>query len=109
MAAWYDLDEAAVSYVTGSGETTNKVQSIVEDAREMRETEMEAHTGGAFEGAAPDADGGDGADTDGDANGDDAANRDDAADDVLDGNADADDRAEDAEDDDGQSGLDDFF
>ncbi|SFR57422.1 replication factor C large subunit [Halogeometricum rufum] len=109
MAAWYDLDEAAVSYVTGSGETTNKVQSIVEDAREMRETEMEAHTGGAFEGAAPDADGGDGADTDGDANGDDAANRDDADDDVLDGNADADDRAEDAEDDDGQSGLDDFF
>ena len=109
MAAWYDLDEAAVSYVTGSGETTNKVQSIVEDAREMRETEMESHTGGAFEGAAPDADGGDGADTDGDANGDDAANRDDAADDVLDGNADADDRAEDAEDDDGQSGLDDFF
>ena len=109
MAAWYDLDEAAVSYVTGSGETTNKVQSIVEDAREMRETEMESHTGGAFEGAAPDADGGDGVDTDGDANGDDAANRDDAADDVLDGNADADDRAEDAEDDDGQSGLDDFF
>jgi replication factor C large subunit len=106
MAAWYDLDEAAVSYVTGSGETTNKVQAIVEDAREMRESEMEAHTGGAFEGAAPDADAGAGdAATRGDT--DDVVNDD--ADDVLDGDAGADDGAEDAEDDDGQSGLDDFF
>jgi replication factor C large subunit len=51
MAAVYDLDEAGVSYVTGSGETTNKVQSIVEDAEELREAEMEDHAGSAFEGA----------------------------------------------------------
>ncbi|MFB6126625.1 MAG: replication factor C large subunit [Halolamina sp.] len=52
MAARYDLDEEAVSFVTGSGETTNKVQSIVEDAQERRESELEAHAGGAFEGEA---------------------------------------------------------
>jgi replication factor C large subunit len=51
MAAAYDLDEAGVAFVTGSGETTNKVQSIVEDAEELRETEMEEHAGSAFEGA----------------------------------------------------------
>jgi replication factor C large subunit len=50
MAAWYDLDEAAVSYVTGSGETTNKVQSIVEDARELRAEAIESHAGDAFVG-----------------------------------------------------------
>ena len=38
MAAQYELDAEHVSFVTGSGETTNKVQSIVEDAREVRET-----------------------------------------------------------------------
>ena len=37
MAAAYDLDAEQVAFVTGSGETTNKVQSIVEDARELRE------------------------------------------------------------------------
>jgi len=52
MAAWYDLDEAGVSYVTGSGETTNKVQSIVEDAAELRAKELEDNAGGAFAGAA---------------------------------------------------------
>ncbi|MGQ4554849.1 replication factor C large subunit [Halobellus sp. GM3] len=48
MAAWYDLDEAAVSYITGSGETTNKVQSIVADASELRAAELEDHAGDAF-------------------------------------------------------------
>jgi replication factor C large subunit len=51
MAAVYELDETGVSYVTGSGETTNKVQSIVADAEELRESEMEEHAGSAFEGA----------------------------------------------------------
>jgi replication factor C large subunit len=51
MAAVYELDETGVSYVTGSGETTNKVQSIVTDAEELRESEMEEHAGSAFEGA----------------------------------------------------------
>ncbi|MFB6176501.1 MAG: replication factor C large subunit, partial [Halobaculum sp.] len=52
MAAAYDLEEEHVSFVTGSGETTNKVQSIVEDAAEMRAELVEEHAGGAFAGQA---------------------------------------------------------
>ena len=53
MAAAYDLDESHVSFVTGSGESTNKVESIVEDAQALREEQMEEHSGSAFEGAVP--------------------------------------------------------
>ena len=49
MAARYDLDEQQVSFVTGSGETTNKVQSIVEDAQELREQQAADASQGAFE------------------------------------------------------------
>ncbi|TYL36125.1 AAA family ATPase [Natronococcus pandeyae] len=48
MAAIYELDEAEVSFVTGSGKDTNKVQSIVEDAEERREAETVEHSGSAF-------------------------------------------------------------
>jgi replication factor C large subunit len=48
MAAWYDFDASHVSYVTGSGESTNKVQSIVEEAREHREERVAANAGDAF-------------------------------------------------------------
>ncbi|AUV82636.1 AAA family ATPase [Salinigranum rubrum] len=48
MTAWYDFDTDHVAYVTGSGESTNKVQSIVEEARERREELLEAHAGDAF-------------------------------------------------------------
>jgi len=37
-----------VAFVTGSGESTNKVESIVEDAQERREEQLEAHAGDAF-------------------------------------------------------------
>jgi replication factor C large subunit len=50
MAARYDLEEKHVSFVTGSGEDTNKVQSIVEDAQALREELAVEHGGGAFEG-----------------------------------------------------------
>jgi len=50
MAAAYDLDESHVSFITGSGESTNKVQSIVEDAQQLREDAIEDHAGGAFAG-----------------------------------------------------------
>ncbi|QIB75206.1 replication factor C large subunit [Halogeometricum borinquense] len=99
MAAWYDLDESAVSFITGSGETTNKVQSIVEDAREMRESEMEEHSGGAFEGTASNGDG---------TGNDESVENDAPEDDVLDGGGN-DSADEEVEDDDNQSGLDDFF
>ncbi len=48
MAAVYDLDEAGVAFVTGSGESTNKVESIVADARERRERLIEDNADGAF-------------------------------------------------------------
>ncbi len=48
MAAVYDLEEAGVAFVTGSGESTNKVASIVEDARELREERLEENAAGAF-------------------------------------------------------------
>ncbi|MBZ6493340.1 replication factor C large subunit [Natrinema longum] len=48
MAAAYDLDEADVSFVTGSGKDTNKVASIVEDADELKTTEAVEHSGNAF-------------------------------------------------------------
>ncbi|MFB6094195.1 MAG: replication factor C large subunit [Halanaeroarchaeum sp.] len=51
MTAALDLEAEHVSFVTGSGEDTNKVQSIVEDARERREEAAVEHGGSAFEGA----------------------------------------------------------
>jgi replication factor C large subunit len=48
MAARYDFDESELSFVTGSGETTNKVQGIVEEARERREAATVEGTGDAF-------------------------------------------------------------
>lgn len=36
IAAWYDMDAEEVASITGSGKTTNKVQGIVEDAKEMQ-------------------------------------------------------------------------
>jgi replication factor C large subunit len=52
MAARYELEEEHVAFVTGSGKDTNKVQSIVEDAQELREKQAAEHTDGAFEGSA---------------------------------------------------------
>ena len=51
MTAAYDLDASHVSFVTGSGEDTNKVASIVEDADERHETAAVEHSGSAFEGS----------------------------------------------------------
>ncbi|MEA5409013.1 hypothetical protein VB773_16505 [Haloarculaceae archaeon H-GB2-1] len=51
MTARYDLDAEHVSFVTGSGKDTNKVQSIVEDAEERKAELAVEHSGGAFEGA----------------------------------------------------------
>ena len=48
MAATYDLDESEVSFITGSGKDTNKVQSIVEDAQELLEEQAVEHSGNAF-------------------------------------------------------------
>jgi len=133
MAAAYDMDEKEVSFVTGSGETTNKVGAIVEEAQERREAAMEAGSGGAFEGAvagdldtaasedgeADDADEdddgqmtlADASDDDADDDGDDppAGDADDARDDPDDSALDPEDRADEAEADDSQAGLGEFM
>jgi replication factor C large subunit len=49
MAAAYDMDEGDVAFVTGSGESTNKVESIVADAADLRTEAIEEHAGGAFD------------------------------------------------------------
>ncbi|WP_255167111.1 replication factor C large subunit [Natrononativus amylolyticus] len=48
MAAAYDLDATEVSFVTGSGADTNKVQSVVEEAVELTTERAVAHSGNAF-------------------------------------------------------------
>ncbi len=100
MAAAYDLDEAGVAFVTGSGETTNKVESIVADARERREDALSDHAGEAFVPRAARDDADDEATTEGQAEQDES---DDAP------ATDNETRDEAAEADDGQSGLSDFM
>ena len=101
MAAWYDLDEAGVAYVTGSGETTNKVQSIVEDAADLRSEALEDHAEGAFVGGESASSGDAGNDaTDESESLDEEGERDDTQEAAA---------AADAEDDDGQAGLSDFM
>jgi replication factor C large subunit len=105
MAAAYDLEAKHVSFVTGSGETTNKVESIVEDAQELRAERMEEHSGSAFEGAVVSEASEDEVDeaVDSGADPDEQAT---VADAGADGGTD---EADEEETDDGQSGLSDFF
>ncbi|WP_144923208.1 replication factor C large subunit [Halorubrum salsamenti] len=103
MAAAYDLDEAGVAFVTGSGESTNKVASVVEDAQALRDERMEDHAEGAFAGgrrAADETDPSDAGAPDGTT----------AGADENDGNGEDDegDEDDDAGGDDGQAGLSDF-
>ena len=49
MTARYDLEPEHVAFVTGSGKDTKKVQSIVEEARRLREEAAVEATGGAFD------------------------------------------------------------
>ncbi|MFD1585436.1 replication factor C large subunit [Halorientalis brevis] len=119
MAARYDLSAEHVSFITGSGKDTNKVQRIVEDAEQLREEAAVEHSGGAFEGARrsttddedDDSDGADDAD-DGDGQATLAASASGDEDSASD-NEGADDGSEDADaeatDDDQQSGLGDFM
>jgi replication factor C large subunit len=96
MAAAYDLDEAGVAFVTGSGESTNKVESIVAAARERREAELSDNAGEAFAPGAARADETNESDVDEEAT-------------TADGTDKRNDDGEGAEADDGQSGLGDFM
>jgi replication factor C large subunit len=123
MAATYDLDAEHVSFVTGSGKDTNKVQDIVADAEALKEEAAVEHSGGVFEGAS--AEGGDGENdavdgsVDADAGeesgdqqvtlaADDSAESDAAGDGTTTGDE-TESASEAAEDDDQQSGLSDFM
>jgi replication factor C large subunit len=109
MAARYNLDAEHVAFVTGSGQDTNKVQSIVEDADQMREESAVEHSGDAFAGGESKTDEEDGAE-DADAESEsesetevvDEANGDDMDDKNGDDHTDK-------SSDDQQSGLSDFF
>ncbi|MDQ2051526.1 replication factor C large subunit [Natronolimnohabitans sp. A-GB9] len=107
MAAVYDLDENQVSFVTGSGKDTNKVQSIVEDAGELREEAVVEHSGSAFFEADDSSDG-----TNNDESSDEASDQETLA---TAGGADEEPTADSSESndatetDDGQSGLNDFL
>jgi replication factor C large subunit len=77
MVARYELETEHVAFVTGSGESTNKVQSIVEDATRLGEEATVEASEGAFEGATRDTENGTGdeeatADGDGENNDEDA-------------------------------------
>ena len=96
MAAAYDLDEAGVAFVTGSGESTNKVESIVADAQARREELLTEHADGAF--AVSDARRAD----------DDSARSAGDADDDAEPATDEPSADEPADEDDGQAGLSDF-
>jgi len=108
MTARYELDEAAIAFVTGSGESTNKVQEIVADAEELRAEEAADHAGDAFlervESEAADSERAQ------DESGSVEAVDTDATEDGTDGGeqANADERSE-AQDDEAQSGLSDFM
>ena len=128
MTALYDLDAEHVSFVTGSGKDTNKVQSIVEDASELAEAAAVEHSGGAFEGShgaerqgqidgtltdgdsdEPDGDG-ETADTDTEGEDrDEGDGRDEEGGEDADDELDTEERAAAAEEEESQSGLDDFF
>ncbi|MCQ4332642.1 replication factor C large subunit [Natronomonas sp. F2-12] len=53
MVTRYDLEAEHVSFITGSGKTTNKVEGIVAEAAERREEAAIEHSGGAFAPAEP--------------------------------------------------------
>ena len=111
MAARYELEAEHVAFVTGSGKTTNKVEGIVEEARERTEAEAVEHSGGAF--AALEGDGAESAD-DGEDDGDGTlasfgATESGSAEASTSGGDDADADGSDAEGDDGQAGLSDFM
>jgi len=112
MAAAYDLDEAGVAFVTGSGESTNKVESIVEDAQTLRDDRMEDNTGGVFA-ASDNGRGGEPVDERGDGTADGDGGDADAGDDRSKaGSGDGTDTVDtdgDESDDDGQAGLGDFL
>ena len=131
MAAAYELDEAEVSFITGSGKDTNKVENIVADAEERRAELAVEHSGDAFLDAVRTDDGTEDAGEQGDngatsaSDSDDESQRtldatvgggeDDAAGSSEDGNGSAEEgpteesKADAAAEDEDQSGLGDFF
>ncbi|MFP4530054.1 MAG: replication factor C large subunit [Halodesulfurarchaeum sp.] len=102
MTAAYDLEPKHVALVTGSGEDTNKVKSIVEDATERTERATVEHSGGAFAGShGSETEVVEAADRSADTDGEAGATEEETT-------GDADDPEDDEGDDEAQSGLGDF-
>ncbi|MFP8957941.1 replication factor C large subunit [Natrialbaceae archaeon A-CW3] len=112
MTAAYDLDEKEVSFITGSGADTNKVESVVADAAERRAQETVEHSGSAFFDG-PESSDSDTSETDESASTETASLEDtfgdDASSEEATEEATDDDESTEEADDDGQSGLSDFF
>ncbi len=120
MVARYDLDAEHVSFITGSGKTTNKVEGIIAEAEERREAATVEHSAGAFAPAEPaeETDGDEDGETEGGEGegtlaefGAESVDADGDQDDEDDTTAPEDGSASDssAEENDGQSGLSDFM
>lgn len=109
VAAAYELDAEELSFITGSGKDTNKVQSIVDDATERREEAAVGASRGAFEGAVRDR-ASESASDDPEADTDDEPAEDGQSTLAVSGTGDSQrSDSEDEEEDDGQAGLDEFF
>ncbi|WP_136688254.1 replication factor C large subunit [Halorhabdus amylolytica] len=105
MAARYDLEPEHVAFVTGSGEDTNKVQSIVEDAQQLREQAAVDASEGAFEPGEGMNDDGGSTETESAASASESADEEPGGKSETDDSSTADDQAA---DDDEQTGLGDF-
>jgi replication factor C large subunit len=113
MAARYSFDTEHVAFVTGSGQDTNKVQSIVGDAERAREESAVEHSGGAFDQRESESDESDDSAEDGGTENE-THSETETDTDVESGDSDQQDAEEKTdgetdETDDQQSGLDDFF
>ena len=95
VAAAYELDAEELSVLTGSGASTNKVEGIVAEARERREQVAVDASDGAFEGEASDVDLGEVTAT--------------GSSDSSGAESVPEESVDEAEDDEDQTGLDDFF
>ncbi len=107
MAARYDMEEKHVSFITGSGKTTNKVEGVVADAEERKRELAIEHSGGAFEEFASDSESSEAASEQG---GEDVSLDEPEADEMAtEPKSESSDVDAEAESDDGQSGLGDFL
>lgn len=107
MVARYDLDADHVSFITGSGKSTNKVQGIIEEAEEREAEAAVEHSDGAFAGGVHGA--GDEGETESERQDSGTLSAFESPDETADEAERGEPRSDDPESDDDQSGLSDFM